>query len=214
MRPLTLTTPKPLITVHGKTLLEHLVLKFPKEVDELILVVGYLGEKIEKYCGTNFMGRPVTYVWQREKLGTYHALELCRPLLQEEETFLVFYSDDIVDGISIKRLLKYPLAVICQRVADPRRFGVIVVDEDDLITEIVEKPEAPTSNLAMASGIKISTAIFDYKPVPHHKNGEYYLSVAISQMAKTHKIRAIEANFWFPLATPEDIAAAEKNGLI
>lgn len=164
MRPLTLKTPKPLIKVAGRPILEHLVSRFPKEIDELILVVGYLGEQIKDYCGNSFLGRPVTYVWQKQKLGTYQALELCRPHLRESEPFLLFYSDDLVDEKTIRNLLEPELAVVCQVAEDPRPFGVVTPNDDFTIKTIVEKPEKPTSNLVMANGYKLTTKIFDYPP--------------------------------------------------
>lgn len=81
LRPLTDTTPKPLVLVAGKPLLSHIVAALPSAVDEIILVVGYRGEQIRAYCGDEFMGRKVTYVEQVEQRGTAHALWLCKDLL-------------------------------------------------------------------------------------------------------------------------------------
>ncbi len=66
MRPLTLTKPKPLLEVLGKPLIRYATEGLPKEVTELIIVLGYRGEQIKAYCGTSFCGRTVTYVWQKQ----------------------------------------------------------------------------------------------------------------------------------------------------
>jgi len=209
MRPLTLNTPKPLLKVAGKSILEHLISRFPKEIDELILVIGYLGDKIKDYCGATFLGRSVKYVWQKQKLGTYHALELCRPHLKENESFMLFYSDDLVDENAIRNCLGHDLAVVCKNIEDPRPFGVVTPAEDNTVKEIVEKPENPLSNLVLANGYKLSSRLFDYPPEKHPKSGEFYLSVAISKMAKEHKIKIIEAKTWLSFGTPEDIVKKE-----
>ena len=209
MRPLTYTTPKPLIKFGGKSLLEHLVLSFPKKITELVLVIGYLGEKIKEYCGDTFCGRPVTYVWQKEKKGTYHALELCKSLLEENESFAVFYADDLIDQTTFKTCLEYDLAAITKTVDNPRRFGIITLNKDGSIKDIVEKPDHPESNLALVSGFVLNNSIFNYAPI-QASNGEYYLSTAVSRMARDYKIFSVQACSWIPIGTLGDLEKAEK----
>ena len=67
----------------------------PDEIDELILVVGYLREQIKDYFGENFSRFKVKYVVQENKLGTYNALKLCEHLLNSGEKFLLMYADDL-----------------------------------------------------------------------------------------------------------------------
>jgi UDP-N-acetylglucosamine diphosphorylase / glucose-1-phosphate thymidylyltransferase / UDP-N-acetylgalactosamine diphosphorylase / glucosamine-1-phosphate N-acetyltransferase / galactosamine-1-phosphate N-acetyltransferase len=208
MRPLTLTLPKPLIAVAGKPIIEHLVSRFPKEIDEIIIVVGYLGNRIIEYCGKNFLGRPVTYVWQKKKLGTYQALELCRPHLKKSEPFAVFYSDDLVDKKAINRLMKHELALMCSTAEDPRHFGVVTPDGQMNVKSIVEKPQNPTSNLVSVVGFKLNEKIFDYKPEPH-ASGEFYLPAAVSKMAQEHKFKIIVTDLWISFSTFEDVAKKE-----
>lgn len=210
MRPLTLTKPKPLIEVAGKPLIYHLISKLPKAVDELAIVVGYLGDQIKNYCGGNFLGRKVNYVEQENPRGTYHAISLCHPHVHggKDQRFFVFYADDLLDPETINEMTKHERAVVVQEVADPRRFGVIKTHKDGSVAEIVEKPEKPESNLALANGLLLDQKIFQYPP-PNTVKGEYYLSTAIAEMAKRHKLMTVRASFWFPIATPEDIGKAE-----
>ena len=63
MRPLTNDRPKPLVLVLGRPLLEHIIEALPAAIDEIILVVGYRGEQIQKHFGTEYGGRRVHYVW-------------------------------------------------------------------------------------------------------------------------------------------------------
>lgn len=210
MRPLTEEIPKPLVKVAGKTLLHHLVSKLPKEVDEIVLVIGYLGDKIREHCRDEFLGKKVSYVEQENPRGTYHAVSLCQPHIYNSEgkKFLMFYADDLLDQESINNLLKYDQALIVKEVDDPRKFGVVCLNEDGSIKEIVEKPDNPPSKLALANGMLLDYKIFQYPPINTVK-GEYYLSTAIAEMAKRYKIMTVKANFWFPVATPEDIEKAE-----
>lgn len=209
MRPLTLDTPKPLLPLAGKPLLQHLVEMLPPSVDELILVVGYRGEQIKDYCGTAFLGHPITYVTQTERKGTYHALELCKPYLAPDKPFAFFFSDDLLDPAAIAECLSYPCAVVASRVERPERFGVIELNPDGTIRDIVEKPEHPLTDLATTTAFSITPHIFRYPPAPHPRTGEYYFSTALSAMAKEHPIRVVKTKFWFPIGTPEDMVLAE-----
>lgn len=209
LRPLTLATPKPLLTVRGKPLLLRLAESFPEEIDELIIVVGYLGDKIKEYCGDTFCGRPVHYVTQDKVGGTYKALELCKPFL-DSKPFMLFFPDDLLSKNAIAECAKEPLALIAARVEDARPFGVIDIDERGFVKDIVEKPEIPPTNLVATSCYKLSTDVFKYPPSPHPRTGEYYLSESIARLAKEQKIRVIIADFWFPIANAEDLKRANE----
>ncbi len=82
LRPFTDHTPKPLIQVGDRALLDHIVEALPTEVDEIILVIGYLGDQLRSYCGTEFHGRKMTYVEQVVQDGTARALWLCKEYLK------------------------------------------------------------------------------------------------------------------------------------
>ena len=209
MRPLTEKTPKPLLEVGGKPLLHHLIENLPENVSEIVLVVGYLGEKIVSAYGEKFLGRPIKYVSQKDRLGTYHALKLCEPLLETNERFGLFFPDDLLEKEAIESVFKHDLAVIAKEVPDPRRFGVVELNPDNSIKAIEEKPENPKTNLALTTGYVLNKNVLNYAP-PKGGSGEFYLSWSIGKMAKEHKINVVRANFWFPIATPEDIKKAEE----
>ncbi len=208
MRPLTLETPKPLLKVAGKTLLEHIIGSLPPEIEELILVVGYKGEQIVDFFGEKFNGLKVKYVWQNEKLGTGHALKLCEPLLGGER-FMMLYADDIHGELGLRNLLKHELALASTLAEEPEKFGVISVAGDGKIIDIEEKPEKPRSNVVSAGAMVLDGRIFEYEPV-RHSNGEFYLTDMVSQMLKKHAIFAVKASSWLPIGYPEDLKKAEE----
>ena len=203
MRPLTLTAPKQLLEVGGKPILVHIFENLPEEVGEVVLVVGYMGDKIRDYFGDKFLGRKISYVEQREKLGTADALWRCRDILGGER-FLMLYGDDILDKASIERCLAHDLSLLIKEVGDPRRFGVVVADERGRVIDIVEKPEIPPSNLA-STGVKVLDGrIFNY-PARQHPNGEYYITDSLAQLIKDHDVFVEHAKLWLSIATPEDL---------
>ncbi|PIP29941.1 hypothetical protein COU12_00210 [Candidatus Jorgensenbacteria bacterium CG10_big_fil_rev_8_21_14_0_10_54_38] len=209
MRPLTLTTPKPLLHLAGKPLLKHIVEALPPTVSELIIVVGYRGDQIKNYCGNEFLGHAVHYVTQNERTGNYRALELAKPFLAPDEPFGLFFADDLIDRASIAKCLSRPPAIVASRVAHPERFGVITLNADGTVEEIVEKPKVPHSNLVTTSAYALTCDIFRYQPTPHPLNGEFYLATALAQMAREYSIAVVETKFWIPIGTPEDLARAE-----
>ena len=75
--PLTLTRPKPLLPVMGKTVFERHLEALSGLVDGVVAVVGYRGDMIRAAFGDVFQGMPVTYVEQTEQRGTGHAVLQC-----------------------------------------------------------------------------------------------------------------------------------------
>ncbi len=209
MRPLTLDTPKPLLKVAGKPIIEHLVSVLPKEAGELLVVVGYLGNKIKNYCGKNFLGRQVKYIEQEKKLGTFDALKKCEPFLEKGERFFLFYADDIHGGKGISGLLNYDLGLLISEAEKPEKFGVVSLNEDNSIRKIIEKPVRPKSNMVSSGAMLLDKKIFDFSPKVS-ASGKYYLSEAVSDMIKKYKIYAVRSSLWVPIGYPEDLKKAEE----
>lgn len=209
MRPLTETTPKPMLRLRAKPLLEHIIGSLPKEVTELIIVIGYLGDQIKDYFGSEFEGRPITYVWQAEKKGTLHALKLCEPFLEDDENFMVLYADDMHGRSGIERALKVGKpAILTAEVEDARKFGVLEVAQDGKIVNIEEKPEHPKSNLISNGVLILNKNIFGYEV--EAKNGEYFITDAILKMIQDgYEVYAVPSSFWLPIGFPEDLERAE-----
>lgn len=209
MRPLTLTTPKPLVRVNGKPLMEHVFHSLPDAIDDIIVVVGYLGQQIIDYFGSSFQGRKITYVWQTKREGTYRAVELCKPFLKDDP-FLVLNADDLFDAQSVSRLVAMgPGTILVSHHDNPQKFGVFEVDSRDFVTGFEEKPAQPKSNLVNCGPMVLTKQIFDFPPKPH-ANGEYYLPESVAMMISKIPLRVTNATIWIPVGCPEDIPRAEK----
>lgn len=206
LRPLTDDTPKPLVMVAGKPLLDHIIEALPSAVDELIIVHGYLGKKIMEYCGNEYMGRKVTYVHQEEQKGTAPALWLCKDLLRGR--FLFMFADDIHGEADIARVTSYSRALLVTPTKHPERFGVIVRHPDGTMAEFVEKPIHPPSNMASSGVMVLDTHVFEFEPTVE-QNGEYFLTPVIEEYAKKYPMAVVEQELWIPIGYPEDIKKAE-----
>ncbi len=145
MRPHTWTKPKPLIHVAGKPFLGHLLDRFASlEIDELVIIYGWLGEQIKAYTQENYAHLNPKFVEQTELKGQSHALWLAREYLHGDG--IIIFVDTFFD--MDMRILRCPtqdmpgvdgLAFV-KEVNDPCRFGVVELDEQGHITRFIEKP--------------------------------------------------------------------------
>lgn len=207
LRPLTETTPKPLVQVSGKALLDYVAEALPSAVEEIILVIGYLGEQIREHCGDEYYGRKVTYVVQEEQRGTGHALWLCRPHIKGR--FLYMFADDIHGKADIARACSYTRSMLTLSTETPERFGIVVRNPDGTLADFVEKPVHAPSNLASTGVFVLDQNIFTFDLTVETK-GEFYHTNVIMEYAKQYPIAVVEQSLWIPIGYPEDIGKAEK----
>ena len=209
LRPLTEHTPKPLVQVAGKTLLDHIVGALPSSVSELVIVTGYLGEQIREHCGEEFHGRKVTYVHQEEPNGTAKALWLCKDLIKGR--FLFMFADDIHGKNDLARAVSYSRSMLVAQVDNPEKFGIVVRRPDGTISQMIEKPENAPSNCASTGAMVLDKNIFDYEPQESKTiKGEYYLTEVIERYSKEFPIAVVEQATWIPIASVEDVEGANK----
>ena len=207
MRPLTNDRPKPLVQVLGRPLLEHIIEALPATIDEIILVIGYRGEQIQKHFGTEYLGRSLRYVWQKEQRGTADALSLCKSLLRGR--FFMLFADDLHGSEDLMTALQHELCLLAFEHKHPQRFGVISQSDDGFLKRIIEKPLRPETNLVSTGAMVLDERIFNYTSEPA-ENGERYLTDMIEGLAQDHLIRVVKQNVWIPVGYPEDIETAER----
>lgn len=208
LKPYTDNMPKPMVPVLGKPILVHTFSSLPDDVDEVILVVGYKREHIIERFGHKFGRRKIRYVRQTEALGTFNALLTAKSELNGEP-FLVLFGDDIYAKEDVEKLLKYEHALLVKEVKDVSRFGACFIDERMRLLRIDEKPSESESNLVNIGVYKLAMDIFN-EPIAIGPVGEDNLPVMIGNLAKTVDIFVEKAEFWAPIAYPEDIKKAEE----
>ncbi len=208
MRPLTLTTPKPLLKVAGKTLLDYIFEALPVEITEAVIVTKYLGEQIRSYCGSVFHGRPIRYA-DGSDLGTAYSFLAAKPFITGGR-FLFLYGDEFPDRDDIKACLQRPASILCWEMPDPWNHGVAMLHEDGTIAEILEKPEHPTTNLIADGVMVLNEKIFSYQP-EKKPNGEYYFTSMVNQFVHDERVTAVKSQQKIGgITTPADIDRVEK----
>lgn len=206
MRPLTYEIPKPMLLINGKPVLEYTLSFLPKEIDEVIIVVNYLGEHIKKYFGQEWKGRKIKYVFQDELNGTGGALHCCKDLVNRK--FLVVMGDDLYYKKDLNNMLKEDLAILAQEVNDPSRFGVLKTDENGKLIEIVEKPEMEGKGLVSTNAFILNKKFFNYDLI-QITDKEYGLPQTLAVMAKDYPVKVMKTTHWFPVGNPEDLEKAQ-----
>lgn len=206
LRPHTLTTPKPMLLVAGRPILEWKISQLPPEITEVILVVGYLKEKITDHFGTEWQGKKITYIEQRDMHGTGAALHLCKDILSGK--FLVLNGDDLYDEKDIARCIELELAILAKPADVPGWFGAFKIDDDGNLIDIVEGTESPEGALVNTGLYVLDGRFFDYDLVPIKDGKEFGLPQTLVLMAKDHPISIPSATFWFPIGFPEDLQRA------
>ncbi|HLG24762.1 MAG TPA: sugar phosphate nucleotidyltransferase [Candidatus Nanoarchaeia archaeon] len=211
LRPLTTSTPKALLPVHGKPITEHIFDLLKKYgIRDVILCVGYLKEKIIDHFGDGSrFGMNVTYIEEDEPLGTAGPLRLAKKYLNE--SFIVSNGDELKD-VNIARMFrlhkrKGALGTIALTTVDePSNYGVARLDGSRII-EFVEKPKNPPSNLINAGFYILEPEIIDMIP----KGFSMLEKDVFPKLAEQGMLRGFPfSGQWFDIGTIERYKMTEK----
>ncbi len=155
LRPHTYTQPKALIPLAGKTLLSIIVDQLEEAgIREFVFVIGYLGDKIQDYVKQHYPQLQCHFILQTERHGLGHAIYLTKEAVGDDEIYLVL--GDTICEYNLKEVLQSSDSMLgVKKVDDPRSFGVAELEENGLITRVVEKPQIPKSNMALVGVYKI-----------------------------------------------------------
>ncbi len=208
-----------LVEVDGRPILTHCFDRLTDlDAEELIVVVGYRAEDIVDQYGEEYEGIPITYRKQEEQLGLAHALNTVEDLVGGE--FMLMLGDNVFeanldDVVRRQRENRVDAAFLVEEVPydEASRYGVCVTNEYGEITDVVEKPDDPPSNLVMTGFYTFTPAIFHAtKLVEPSDWGEYELSDAIDLLIQSGRtIDAIGLDGWrIDVGYPEDRDEAER----
>jgi len=155
LRPHTYTQPKALIPLAGKTILSIIIDQLLEAgIREYVLITGYLGDKIQDYVKKEYPDLRVHFVQQNERKGLGHAIYLTKEIIGNDEIFIVL--GDTICEYDVNDFLSHSDSVLgVKKVDDPRNFGVAEIDENGVISRVVEKPHIPKSNMALVGLYKI-----------------------------------------------------------
>jgi len=195
LRPHTLLIPKALINVGEKKIIDYMMeMLLPLNLEEIIFVIGYLGDVIKEYIECSYPKVKSSFVVQEKPHGLGHAISVASSKVSNDDSLLILLGDLIFFSDIGKVIKNTPIgehAISVMSVSDPHRYGVVVLDKNGkYIEKLVEKPSSPVSNLAISGIYYFSIA----KPLLESVNyiisnniktkGEYQLTDAMMEMVK------------------------------
>ena len=215
MRPHTWSKPKPLVSVAGKTALEHLMDMFktmpnPENLEYVLIVGPFLGEiQLPAFIKEKYPHIKAHFVVQHEMKGQSHALWLAREYLHGPMQMV--FSDTLIEtDFSFLAHETADSVAWVMPVPDPRRFGVAEVGNDGFVTRFIEKPQTMENNLVIAGcyyfkeGRDLIAAIEEQFNRKVTLKNEFFLADAMSIMIEQGtKIRVHEINTWLDTGTIE-----------
>jgi mannose-1-phosphate guanylyltransferase len=206
LRPLTYTTPKPMLPIANRPFLEHQIAHLRAHgIDRVVLACGYRPDAIRAHFGAQ-----LEYVVEPQPLGTGGAIAHAAPAL--DETFVVANGDVLTD-LDLSALVRFHrdrearMTLALHPVDDPSRYGVVVTAADGAVTAFVEKPAPGTApaNTINAGTYVVEPGVLDLIPDGRAVSVEYEvfpLLVGAGLYARS------SAGRWRDIGTPESYLAA------
>ena len=204
LRPHTHITPKPMLKVAGKPVMQYILedLRRLGNVEQIVYITGHLKEKVEEYTRRTFADIPAVFIEQQVQDGTAGAVALARDYV--DQPVLIIFVDTIFDAdLSVTKTIDADGIIWVKEVEDYQRFGVVVSDDNGNMTRIVEKPSTPVSKRANIGLYYIKNWKLLYEGIdwtlkqPKNK-GEFYLTDAFQYMIEHGaKIKVIDVEGWY-----------------
>ena len=212
LRPHTWSRPKQLLTLAGKTVIEHVLDTFSSLSEDIkieyVFIVGYLGDKIKAYMADEHPEITVHFVVQEEMRGQSHAIYLARDYINGP--MIMVFADTLIEtDLGFLDEEKLDIVAWVKPVPDPRRFGVAEVGKENLVTRLIEKPKAMDNNLALVGfyyfkqGQDLIHAIEKQIEQQVQLKGEFFLADAINIMLEggKSKMRTEKVQVWLDAGT-------------
>lgn len=218
LRPLTDKVPKPLIEVGGRPFLAYVLERFRYAgCDEVLLVIGHLGDQIVRRCGERAFGMRLRYAWQFIPEGTAKALLLTEEFVGDAP-FLMSWGDIVAAPENYTALWRRYERGDCAMTMlvnwmDDVSAGADVTLDGERVVDIVEKPPTPKAGWNQAGVFVLSPRIFAYlRQVRPSVRGEYEFTDAVRLMVQAGEtvIAVPVQGYRYELGTPEQLQALER----
>jgi glucose-1-phosphate thymidylyltransferase len=204
LRPHTHVTPKPMLKVAGKPVMDYVLddVRRLGGVEQVVYVTGHLKDAVEKHAKAEYGDIPSVFVEQAVQDGTAGAVQLAQPYVNGP--VLIIFVDTIFEtDLSIVHTTDADGIIWTKEVEDYQRFGVVVTDADGNMTKIVEKPKTPVSKRANIGLYYIRNWQLLYEGIAHvmaspKNGGEWYLTDAFQYMIDHGaKLKVVDVAGWY-----------------
>jgi glucose-1-phosphate thymidylyltransferase len=218
--PITHTGPKQLVPIANKPVLDYAIEDLREAgITDIAVVLGNKGrEAIQEHLGDGSeFGVDISYIVQGKPLGLAHAVGCARDFTGDDP-FVVYLGDDLMrEGITemVNEFdpEEYAAAIGLQEVDEPSRYGVVGLNDDGDVDELVEKPDDPPSNLALIGIYLFTPAIYDQiEGLAPSWRGELEITDAIQGLlGDGNRIQShVVTGWWKDTGKPEDVLHANR----
>src|SRR5688500_4792698 len=217
MRPHTHTRPKQLVPVAGRPSLVFVLDALePLPIEELIIIVGKMGEQMKEHVQKNYSQYESRFIEQKVMRGQADAIALAEEYVKGD--LLTLFVDTLFEAdLTVLSDYKEDGAMFVAEVPDPSRFGIAVEGEDGFVKKLVEKPQQPESNMAVVGLYYFKDSQWLFRAIHtlmdsgRSLKGEYYLADAIQVMIdEGAKFRAFPVSVWEDTGTWDAVLHANR----
>jgi NDP-sugar pyrophosphorylase family protein len=218
LRPLTLTTPKPVVPIFDRPLLYHQVelLKQLPEIDEVILSLNYQPEAIERVVGDGSdIGLHIRYAIEPTPLGTGGAVKYAS--IGIDGTVVVLNGDVLTDTdlpavLDLHRRRDARATIVLTPVENPSTYGLVETNEASDVRRFLEKPSADriTCNTINAGIYILDTTTFDRIPTNTNWSIEREYFPSLVERGDTF-VAYVHHGYWIDIGTPEKYIQAHRD---
>ena len=213
LRPLTISTPKPMLPVAGFPCTEHQIARAKEAgIGRIVLGTSYRAEVFEEYFDHGQRsGVELVYAVEQEPLGTGGAIRNAAKFLTSgPDDPVVIFNGDVLTGLDIAGLIQHwrdanaDVALYLTRVADPRAYGLVPTDEHNRVLEFREKPTTPEE--IVTDQINAGCYVFKRSVIDQIPDGQV-VSVERDTFPKllatdAKVIGIVDSGYWLDLGNP------------
>src|SRR3954453_11081760 len=136
LRPYTLTTPKPLLPVRGRPILDWTLAALPPAIGRVVVVTHHLAEQVEAYLRSQTRHKNWVTVHQQTPRGTGDAFRSCRGQVTADRV-LVLNGDDLSAASDLAARAEKPAGLLVREGDEPRKFGIVFTRPDGTLERLV-----------------------------------------------------------------------------
>lgn len=205
MGDMTKETPKPLLEIRNKPIIEYMLDNLRDYVDRVVIIIGHLGYKIKDYFGNEYRGIRIRYIEQnQDKPGTGGAIFELKNFLHND--FIVLNGDCYYTKEDIEKITSEKYAILGKS-PNPIPNGGILKDENGNLLEIKEKEDfTPICNVGL---YKLRKSIFDYR-LEKSNRGEFEIVDYLNKLAKDEDVKVIMTDTWAHISYESDLLNLNK----
>ena len=211
LRPLTVTTPKPMLPAAGVPFVTHLLARLRDSgIEHVVLATSYQSEVFSGHFGDgSSVGLRIDYVTEDVPLGTGGGIRNVAQLLEGRD--VVIYNGDVLSGADLGAQIERhretgaDVTLYLTEVPDPRRFGLVPIDEDGRVTAFLEKPKRPeeiVTNLINAGCYVFRREVIDAIPSGRSVSVEHETFPALLDAGRP-MVGYVDSRYWLDVGTPE-----------